>query len=128
MSTRNLIAAALGAGMAVLPAAAVSAAPADLQVQASGFNRIVVGSLKGGECHVHHLTNAMSADCTGGASGTLTLYTDAEGAPVCEVDFWYQYTGQGAPKWRAQLSHQNTGSCAIQWVNANSLGITAGGS
>jgi hypothetical protein len=126
MNTRTLLVAAAVAGMAAIPLSASSAVPPDLQVQANGFNRIVVGSLKGGQCHVHRMSGAMSADCSGGSSGTLTLYTDEDGSPVCEVDFWYQYNGQGAPKWRAQLAHQNSGSCAMQWVNANSLNILSG--
>lgn len=120
MSIRTIILAAAVPVLACVPAVAL----ADLQVNANGFHRVVVGSMQNGNCHVHRADGGRTVRCPDGTRGTLTLYQHHDSAPACEIDFWYQ-NGAGRP-WHIQLSHQNaaSGNCTTQWQNDSTLNVS----
>jgi hypothetical protein len=103
-----LIAAAASAALVCVP---LVAAAAPLQINVAGFERIVPYATTGDTCDVLPIHGDPTAvNCPDGSRGTLTLYTNAEDTPVCEVDYWYQ-----GNRWHAITAKQNGGTCAIRW-------------
>jgi hypothetical protein len=123
MTLRTILSAGLASALVLLPVTAL----ADLQVNASGFARIVASSTQGDSCEVQQSPGGTAATCPNGSRGTIVLYRERGAPPVCELDFWYAGNGSGMERWRAQLSHQNTdrGGCVMHWDGSNALTVSA---
>jgi hypothetical protein len=122
MSIRTILPAAAAVALALMPAMAL----AQLQVNANGFERVVVGSMQNGSCDALEVSSGTLLRCPDGSRGTLTLFRHEDDAPACEVDFWYD-SAHGSRPWHIQLSHQSgtNGTCATQWQGATTLNVSA---